>query len=478
MTVYRTLPSRLRRLRRRWRAGLSARLHVGLVGGMTAAFRRGLAPATRPNVVLVTLDSLRADRLGYLSPGPTLTPNLDRLAEESVCFTRAIAPAPWTKPSVSSLLTGLYPSAHGAFLRGAYGARVTSETDPTKANVIHRGVLTLAERLTAAGYATAAFTGGGFAHQVLQGRGFGHFDSGGACLPDLLHQCARWVATRPRAPFFAWIHSFDSHRPYLGRCAVARYLRRRPFALTNADVLAINSGRVVPTRRQVSRLANLYDAGVRQMDRRMGVLLRALGVSGLLSCTVLVFTSDHGEALYEHGLVEHSDVIYNEALKVPLMIRAPGMRPRSIDQYVRLIDVAPTILELAGLSAPTMQGVSLVPAMVKETELRLTALSELEMVGRPRALQLTYDERDYKIIHWTETDAWALFDLSDDPAEMINLSGQGGVVEEVLRARLDAQLQESAGWAGKLQRDGRRDNLAPIESDEVAERLRELGYID
>jgi len=442
---------------------------------MAAACQRASGSSVRPNIILVTVDSLRADRVGYLANEPTLTPNLDRLAAESVRFTKAIAPASWTKPSVSSLLTGLYPSVHGANRRGAFGAKVTENADRTRANVIRPGVVTLSELLTRAGYTTAAFTGGGFTHAVYQSRGFQYFYGSGHGLRDLSYQCARWFASRPPSPFFVWLHAYDTHRPYQGRFPLARFVRRRPFNLTNADVKAINGGRLLLAPDQQDRLVRLYENGVRYADRQFGFLLRALQSSSLLERTVLIFTSDHGEALYEHHLVEHSDVIYNEVLKVPLLIRVPGIQPRTVDQYVRLIDLTPTVLELTDIPVPEVQGVSLLPAMLEGKNLRLTAFSELETAGRPRALQCTLRGLDYKIIRWMDTGQISFFNLTADPGEKDDLWGQDVPVKQQLLARLNAQLEENNARAARFEVNVKEE---PEVGWEVEQRLRDLGYVD
>jgi arylsulfatase A-like enzyme len=469
---------KLARALRRWSKGITSYVRVLQCGGLTGACRRAVRNSSRPNVILITLDSLRADRVGYLRDGPTLTPNVDALARESIFFTKAIAQAPWTKPSVGSLLTGLYPSVHGANTRGAFGAQVTERTDRTRANVMRAGVVTLGEILAQHGYTTAAFTGGGFAHAIYQGRGFCHFYSGGHGLRDLFYQCARWFASRPSTSFFVWLHAYDTHRPYRGRFPLSRFVRPKPFNLTNADVKAINSGRLVLTPAQQKRLAHLYNMGVRYADQQMGILLRALRSSGLLERTVLVFTSDHGEALYEHGIVEHWDAIYNEGLRVPLLIRAPGVQPRVVDQYVRLMDLMPTILKLVGLQTPEVQGVNLLPAMQDRQDLKLAALSELELNDKPRALQTTLQGRDYKIVQWVDTGQVTFFDLTADPKEKDNLWGQARPEAEHLLARLTAQLEENRSWVAKFELAG---STAVGESEagrEVEQRLKDLGYIE
>jgi arylsulfatase A-like enzyme len=466
------------RLGNRLAANLTARTYTAMHGGIVNSCRHAAQGRNGLNVLIVTLDSLRADRVGYLSGENSLTPNLNKLAKESICFTKAIAQASWTKPSVSSFLTGLYPSVHGANIRGAFGAKVTNNADPEQANEIRSGVATLSELLAQANYTTAAFTGGGFAHAIYQGRGFQHFCSNGVGLRDLFLQCASWFTSGP-SRFFVWLHAYDTHRPYRGRFAAARFVRRRPFNLANADVKAINSRQLILSPDQIRRLTYLYDEGVRHADRQIGFLVRALRSSGLLDHTILIFTSDHGEALYEHKLVEHWDVIYNEVIQVPLLIRIPGAQPRTVSQYASLIDLMPTIMELLNLPIPEVQGTSLVPAMFEGKDLDLTPLSESEMNARPRALQGSLNGRDYKIIRWLDTERTAFFDLTADPGEQNDLWQQHNCpAKEQFLSKLNAQLENNTWWATQFENTSTAPEKTQAVTWEVEQRLKDLGYIE
>jgi arylsulfatase A-like enzyme len=210
----------------------------------------------------------------------------------------------------------------------------------------------------------------------------------------------------------------------------------------------------------------------------MGVLLHALRNSGLLEQSILIFTSDHGEALYEHKLVEHSDVIYNEVLRIPLLIRVPGIQPRVIDQYVGLKDVMPTILDILEIAAPETQGVSLLPAILEGQTLGLMPLSELEMCDRPRALQGTLGGRDYKIIQWLDTGRTSFFDLTADPEEKHDLWKQGGQEQAQFRTRLAKQLKENVAWASQYQDDSSPAEGIAEADWEIEQRLKDLGYIE
>lgn len=466
---------KVNRLGKRWLAHLAARSRIIRLGGMASACRRAVSKSERPNIILVTLDSLRADRVGYLGCKRNLMPNLDALAEESVRFTRAIVQAPWTKPSVGAMLTGLYPSVHGANTRGEFGAKVTRGADRAQASVMKSGVVTLSELLAKAGYTTAAFTGGGFTHALYQGQGFHHFFGSGFGLRDLFYQCARWLSTSPPSPFFVWIHAYDTHRPYRGRVPLSRFLRRRPYNLTNSDVKEINSGRLVLSDEQLKRLIALYDQGVRGADRQIGFLLDPLQRSGLLDQSVFVFSADHGEALYEHRLVEHWDVIYNEVLHVPLLMRIPGVDPRTVDQYVQLMDLMPTLLDVADVPSPSNQATNLMPAILDDQDLGIAAFSEIELSGRPRALQAILEGRAYKVIRWLDHDEVAFFDLSADPREQHHVMGQGW--QDRMLELLNAQLEENQVWAAQY--TAQETDVGAVEGNrEVEQRLRELGYIE
>jgi arylsulfatase A-like enzyme len=299
------------------------------------------------NVWVVTFDTVRADAIGCYGDPRAKTPNVDRLASRGARYTRAIAPAPTTLPSHSTLFTGLDPLTHGVHNNGTF--RLGDERT------------TLAERLAAQGYHTAAVIGAfvlesrfglaqGFEsyqdelHQDGAAEGAAHFVERKAS--TVTDHALAWLAQRDERPFFLWTHFFDAHLPYV---APEEYLKGQPRRDVNG-----------PWDAEANRRE--YLAEVAYADRELGRLLEALGPE-TLARTLVVFTSDHGEGLGEHGEYTHSRLIYEGSLRVPLVISCPALFEKPLvvsDRIAGLVDVVPTVLSLLGLPEPVgLDGVAL-----------------------------------------------------------------------------------------------------------------------
>ncbi len=288
---------------------------------------RGVA---KPNVVLVTLDTTRADRLGCYGYAPARTPNLDALAHRGALFTQAATTVPLTQPAHSSILTGMYPTYHGMRVNGGTALAASQ--------------VTLAEALSEKGYETAAFIGA----FVLDGRwglnqGFDlyddkfdlgkykHLDLGSVQRPGnlVVDAALGWMEGHKQAPFFAWVHLYDPHVPYEPP---------EPF-------LSQFAGRGVE---------GLYDGEIAFADAQVGRLLAWLKRNGLDERTVVVVAGDHGEGLGSHGEGTHGYFVYDYALHVPLIVAAPfpELRGVRVESQVSLVDVFPTVLALGGIEPP------------------------------------------------------------------------------------------------------------------------------
>ncbi len=392
-------------------------------------------------MLLVTVDTLRADRLGSYGYRLAQTPVLDRLARDSVRFDDATVQVPLTFPSHVAILSGSYPSR--------FDIRVNGLT-PLPASVA-----TVATRFKAAGYRTAAFV----ASAVLDptyglNRGFDLYDAdfrrqanANVALAelqrpagDVIASVLRWLDGGPPRPWFAWVHLFDPHYPY-----------EPP-----AEYLKLAGGRP-------------YDGEVAYTDASLGRLFERLD----LASTIVVVTADHGESLGEHGEDDHGFFLYDATLKVPLLVRAPGVAPRVVGEQVRSIDIAPTIAALAGLAPQSgLDGESLVPL------LRGQARSEVPP---------SYAETWYTRVHfgWSELRSvrvgewkyvWApkpeVYDLRVDRAELKNALAQQANVA----GRLDAELSR---LAARIQPSSSRSQPAaqPQPDPEAVRRLQALGYI-
>ena len=316
------------------------------------------APQSRAkNVVLISIDTLRADHLGSYGHAAARTPVLDGLAARGARFERATSVMPLTLPSHSSLMTGTFPTFHGVRDNGGFYLSDEAET--------------LAEVLAVQGYATAGFV----AAFVLDSRwgisqGFGHYfddfdlaeqrDAKGMDAiqrpgRDVVDQAINWLDRRAesvdsKSPFFTWLHLYDPHTPY-----------------TAPDDLA----RQFPATRE-----GAYDAEIAETDRQIGRLFEHLKSLGELDDTLVVVVADHGEMLGEHDEVTHGFFIYEAATHIPMIFSGPGVDPTVVPDQVRIIDVMPTVLDLLGKSpSSAVQGASLLP-LLRGEPLTLDAYSE------------------------------------------------------------------------------------------------------
>jgi len=418
---------------------------------LAATAPAGAAPR---NVVLLSLDTLRADRVGaWGSPRPT-SPTLDAFARRGVSFERVITEASWTLPAHMTLLTGRHPTSHGVTL---------------ESRALPASVSTLAERLRAAGWATAAFTEGGLvAGHFGFARGFETWDDRSRDVRLTMYRGRRFVEGRdPARPFFLFLHTYAIHCPYHPRDEWAARFRTRPAA----DAIDtegkcgnphFNSMKLRPG--QVAFLSDQYDAGIAAADDVVRDLSLLLDEQGIRDDTIVVIVSDHGEELWEHGQIGHERTLHLETLSVPLVVVAPGFAPRVARGPAGLADVVPTLLELLGLPAASdVDGASLVGAMRGGSVATDARFSELDRHVRLRSVV----RGDLHLIADLDRGTRAAHDLREDPREKTPLGpGAPGVAE--LAAVLDAHLEALAA----------PDALeAPELSPAERERLRALGYL-
>jgi arylsulfatase A-like enzyme len=423
---------------------------------------------TRPNLLLVVIDTLRADRLGAYGHTAATSPNIDAsLARAGALALQAYAPAPWTVPSMAGLLTGLGP---GRLMRSA-------------ADGLPPGVPTLAERLRAAGY-----------HTILAGanptleprlgfaRGFEQVSLPPAELSALLRHAddldrrARPLLAQAREPFFMLLHYLDPHDPYDNPEIVqgrSRFWPQYPGRLRGDWIHGLYEGKLRLDDPQADRrqLAALYDAEVAYVDRFVAAALGALPAP-VRARTLTVLTADHGEELYERGGFKHGQTLYEEQWRVPLLVRWDGHVPAGtrLTTPVSLLDVAPTLLAAAGLPAPQpADGQSLLPALLghaqpaaRELYARHLAGGPLRLAVRAGRFKLQLFDRRAPFAPQDALDAtlWRrdlgrlprvmLHDLERDPGEQQDLAGQEPDLLAQLSARAEARLaRELPGlWLG------------------------------
>ncbi len=388
------------------------------------------------NLLFVTIDTIRPDRLGAYGSNAGLTPHLDRLAAEGIVFENVLAHVPVTLPSHTSLFTAKLPPRHGVHDNGTF--RLAAEHE------------TLALRLKSRGYETAAFVGA----FVLDARfgldqGFDRYDDyygekrTFASFTELerpaeavLAPAEAWLAQARSAPWFAWIHLYDPHAPYEAP---------EPFRSRYAS--------------------DLYGAEIAYVDAALGEFLSKLGSRGLLEKTLVVVAGDHGESLGEHGEATHGTFAYNATLSVPWILWATGIEPSRFSPRVRLVDVAPTVLDLLGIDPPApVDGASLRaflrgPSKYPSPDSYFEALNP--HLTRDWAPLRGVVRGQYKFVDLPIAE---LYDLEADPKEERNvISGRAALASE-LRESLDAQMEETAP-------------TSPSADEETMKRLESLGYL-
>jgi choline-sulfatase len=393
-------------------AAFAAAAAVGAGGGCAGPAQRGGAPAVAAasgaplNLMLVPLDTVRADHLGCYGDTSAETPHLDTLGGQGVRFAHASSQVPLTLPSHTTILTGLLPPHHG--VRNNGNAPLAAAT-PTLATV-----------LAGAGYRTAAFVGAFVLdHRFGLDRGFAIYDDEIERPADaswlleaqrpgdqVVDRALAWLGADDARPFFLWVHLYDAHAPYN---PPSPYRERHP--------------------------GKPYDGAVAFADAQVGRLLAALAARGLDDRTVVAITADHGESLGEHGELTHGLLLYEPVLAVPLLLRAPGLAARRVDTPVSLVDLAPSLAGLLGRQLPAPPGGALDGR----------DLSPALRAGRePAAAELYAETRYPEVFGWSPLFALRrrelkyiaaphpeLYDLERDPKEARNLVPNGGTARDL-----------------------------------------------
>ncbi len=440
---------------------------LGLVG--SAHLRSREAPIDRPHLLFISIDTLRADRLGCYGYERNTSPTLDRLAQQGVRFAHAYAQRALTWPSLSSIMTSLYPKTHGVR---------RNETPLDRSNV------TLPEILKNEGYRTAAFLSNYF-HAPNRG-----FDVKQGWMGDrpvdqaVTDQALAWLEgiDPARERFFAWVHYLNPHSPYDPASPYREMFVSDPsgrFDGSHESLNEIYSKRLELEPRDLAHINALYDAEIRQTDAEVERLLTWLDENQLARDTLIVFTSDHGEELYDHqSYFEHGCSIYDGALRIPWSLRWPGQIPERVvvESQVESIDILPTILELMDLPLrDSFEGRSAVGLWKGRADAPRLAYGEVQeqvfsvrtgewkYVHNPDAFRpLCVDpERGHFPIERAE-----LYDVQRDPGERQNLAAQHPDVVRELRGQIE-------GWLSSNPREHEEHEL----SDEEIERLRALGYL-
>jgi arylsulfatase A-like enzyme len=426
----------------------------------------------RRNVVLIVVDSVRADRLSIFGHERPL-PGLEELARRGTSFRRAYATAPWTKPSVGSMLTGLHPTSHGA---------------TNAASLLDRSVETLPEMLAAEGYATV----GVVSHHLIGKKfrfdqGFDEWDQASArghkfvSSEEITRRSARALRDLAEgdAPFFLLAHYFDPHYDYRDHDGV-HYAAPSAGRLDGSHGIGrLRKMMADVTPEELAFLLDRYDEEIRFTDRWIGRLLRRLDELGLAEDTVVAFTVDHGEEFGERGWLGHMRTLYDELMRVPLVLRGPGVPAGlEVERPVSLVDLAPTLLDLAGVGAGSreLDGTSLAPLLRGDPGPEdVPVFLEVDYLGVEIGIPGLKTTRkkgvvlgDLKLVRDDRSGEIELYDLASDPLERRDLAEERPERARELLAVLERHLAALSGRA----RAAEETAFTPEELSD----LRDLGY--
>jgi len=471
-------------------AGDIVRLDLRAVGGEVRVVAPGIvtldgaAPtATRPikNVIVYLIDTLRADKLQAVNPrSRVLTPGLARFVETAAVMAGAHTQENWTKPSVATLLSSLFPWQHQA---------ITTEA------VVPNDVELLPETLSARGFHTGAFIANGYVSDR-----FG-FRQGWTSYRNYVREGRRnvaqyvaadvleWLDQRPQEkPFFLYVHTIDPHVPYkpprqfLEMYDATPYSGVVNFASDNELLEKIKAGRIPLNARDKVHLEALYDGEISYHDVHFNSILDGLARRNLADDTMVIIVADHGEEFWDHGSVGHGHSVYEELLHIPMIVRLPGTTATAlrVEDAVGLVDVMPTVLEALGQPLPNgLAGQSFLPLLRGETaDAPRTAVSGFMEGWR------TVVSGRYKLIHRT-LERQMLYDLSRDPHEQTDLGPEHPIGVRYLRGMLgmalgaaeDAPAAAATGTAPRRARPQVHEQETTTIDPQTEAQLRALGYV-
>jgi len=450
----------------------------------------------RPNLLLISIDTLRADRLGCYGYPRDTSPHIDGLAAGGVVFNRAFSASCKTTPSHMTILTGLFPRVHNVYMwkqgpQGTFRGDTLSENVPT-----------LAEILQDYGYANVAFTGGAnVAGRMGFSRGFEIYDEAG----DTAAAC-RWLEENSGKKFFLFYHTYYTHDPYLPPPPYDTrydpgYAGDIPSRREMMEKTGVREGEKWHGIWQVMHemfwaevdlddpadrrhLSALYDGAIGYVDNELiRSLLESLEKAGTLDDTLIVLTSDHGEEFLEHGRLEHNS-LYREVARVPLIMRLPGKFPAGlrIEELVRTVDILPTILDVLEIPAETfVQGVSLRPLTEGKRGLELTAYADFDDYLPPVIESLRSGPwfllLDQRLVRESRGEDGvlsfvSLYNTRNDPEETADVSARHPEVTKKLLNRLRALRLENS----RLRAEEAPNQLKGEMDVKNVERLKALGY--
>jgi arylsulfatase A-like enzyme len=451
-------------------AGLPGWTRVHLVRVHRTA--RGLATPDSPNVLVVLVDTLRADALGCYGATPSPTPALDALAREGTLFEDVVAPSPWTLPSVTSVFTGRYPREHGVVtgddpVAGELGSACLAATVPTLASLAQRaGVTTF-------GLTANPLVGSDTGLSV----GFEYFECPPAKDPargwfsghEVNARFARWADRIGDRRFFAYLHYMEVHSPYTKPNAVPHPPEVHPDVRTGEASRfsrRLLRGERGPTPVELAHLRRLYVHAVAGWDRMLDDLLRRLDDLGLRERTLVVVTADHGEEFLEHGHLAHGKQLFEESIRVPLVLAGPGVPRGRRRDPAQLVDLLPTLGRVLGAPLPAgLPGVDLLSTTDAPSRAAFAEARRGILFGENESALAMVREPPWKLLWAPTLERAALFHLHDDPAERTDRGPTDAAYDRLLATA-------RRYWQRRPPEDARGASPA------VVEKLKMLGYAE
>jgi len=424
------------------------------------------------NVILISIDALRADHLGAYGYERDTSPNIDEFAKESIFFENAYSTTAWTFPSHFSIFTSRYPNENELLIYPNIRAFNDSYT-------------TLTEILKSEGYETVGFTGGGWvAGKLGFGQGFDKYSTNRRNFEDNIKNLFNWTVEHdPNKKFFLFIHGYNCHRPY----TPPDFLKKKFIKEIPKECEEVTFKDIEPQKFECLKAENgieyaisQYDSEIFYVDMIIKEIFDELKRNNLYDNSIIIITSDHGEELKDHGGMDHINTLYQELIKVPLIIRLPNQKSKTINSKVTNLDLMPTLLEILSIeyNKEIIHGKSILPLLKTEKEPNIFTLTGRKPKNKEKFILLSVINKNLKFIIGAEQDkpgVYELYDLEKDPLEKNNLINDSEY--ESIAISLEKDIEN---WANKINLNL---DLYKVEEkteldEETLEQLRALGYMN
>ena len=414
------------------------------------------------NVILISLDTLRADRLGAYGYERNTSPNIDAFAESSVLFEHMVAESCWTLPSHVTMFTGLYPATHNVIL-------------PKRA--VGPDTKLVAELLHDAGYDTIGVTAGGYLiPRHAMDRGFDFFNGYPKGFKHAIAMAQDQILALDRkSPFFLFLHTYDIHCPYdpgadftgTFESGSAEFIETKDrCGRTGFAIVDISPG-------QATFLSDRYDDSILEADTDLGTFFEFLRINGFLEDSLIIITSDHGEEFLEHGKVGHVKSVHRELMLVPLIIRAPGLEPRRISEQAGLVNITPTILDFAEVATDTLFDAPSLRAMITgPADVSAEPVPRISQAGGDIGRLYSAMTPAWHLIQDPVSDQVALYDMAADILEQNNVADENPGIKDRMLESIEAYVAACTPHPVTDRLDLQQ------EAEENEAQLRALGYVE